>query len=127
MTTENRCPGGCGAAGDCDCYGSGYANGKDKSHFEMRTWDGSHPPGCDCDPCVTATLVSARLAGLIVEQVLVEDGLDPDEAKEETAKIMASDEARAYTSGSLPQIIMGLHRYAVRWAADDRGLPDAIN
>ena len=120
MTTENQCAGGCGAAGDCDCYGSGYANGKDKAHFEVRTWDGSHADGCGCEPCQTVTAVAAQLGMMIVEQVLVQDGLEPDEAKEEMEKIMASDEARAYAQGSLPQIIMGLHRYAVQWTADDR-------
>ena len=36
-----------------DDYASGYAHGKEKAHFELRTWDGSHVGDCGCEPCQT--------------------------------------------------------------------------
>ena len=41
----------CDCAGrTCGCYGEGYADGKDKAHFEVRALaEGrEHGPGCEC-------------------------------------------------------------------------------
>ena len=47
----------------CDDYGDGYAAGKDKAHFELRTWElGAHAPGCGCEPCETVRVI-VRKAG----------------------------------------------------------------
>ena len=122
MTTENRCSGGCDAAGNCACYGQGYTRGKNMGHSEVRDWDGTHPYWCGCKPCLTLIAVAAQLGIMIVKQVLVEGGLEPHEAQEQMEKIMARDEAPTYAQGDLPQLIMGLHRYAVQWVADDRDM-----
>ena len=40
--------------GECPCYGAGYAAGKDKAHFELRSHvRDNHDAGCGCRPCVT--------------------------------------------------------------------------
>ena len=43
-------------------YGSGYAHGKEKAHFELRTWDGSHAGDCGCEPCQTVRAVIGALS-----------------------------------------------------------------
>ena len=78
MTTENRCPGGCGAAGDCACYGSGYTNGKDKAHFEVRTWDGGHADGCGCEPCQTVRAVAHAIMLNGIARVCARAGLSQE-------------------------------------------------
>ena len=37
----------------CNCYNSGYVDGKVKAFFEVRMLltDGSHDASCDCEPC----------------------------------------------------------------------------
>ena len=43
-------------------YGAGYTHGKDKAHFEVRMWDGSHSRDCGCEPCETVRAVIAAVA-----------------------------------------------------------------
>ena len=43
-------------------YGSGYAHGKDKAHFELRTWTGAHAGDCGCEPCQTVRAVIGALS-----------------------------------------------------------------
>ena len=39
-------------------YGQGYAAGKAKAHFEIRTLHGAgHVEGCNCEPCITVAVV----------------------------------------------------------------------
>ncbi len=42
-----------------DEYERGYAHGKDKAHFEVRTVvEGPpHHPTCECQPCITIRIV----------------------------------------------------------------------
>ena len=54
----------CDCAGrTCNCYGEGYADGKDKAHFEVRALaEGlEHGPGCECAPCQTSKALIAAL------------------------------------------------------------------
>ena len=42
----------------CACYVEGYAQGKDKAHFEVRNArDGNHASDCCCEPCKTVRAV----------------------------------------------------------------------
>ena len=50
----------------CSCYAEGYAQGKEKAHFEIQTvLDSNHSAICGCEPCRTVREVIARrlLAG----------------------------------------------------------------
>ena len=54
----------CDCAGrTCGCYGEGYADGKDKAHFEVRALaEGrEHGRGCECAPCQTSKALIAAL------------------------------------------------------------------
>ena len=45
----------------CACYVEGYAQGKDKAHFEVRgVLDAGHADDCGCEPCNTAREVLRR-------------------------------------------------------------------
>ena len=45
----------------CGCYVEGYAQGKDKAHFEVRgVLDAGHAQDCGCEPCLTAREVLHR-------------------------------------------------------------------
>ena len=47
----------------CGCYVEGYAQGKDKAHFEVRNILGAgHADGCGCEPCQTLQQVALQLA-----------------------------------------------------------------
>ena len=36
----------------CACYAEGYAQGKEKAHFEIRAaLDSNHATSCGCEPC----------------------------------------------------------------------------
>ena len=55
------CPGGCGDAVSCFCYGVGYVAGKDKAHLEVRTiLERNHAGDCGCEPCITRRTVRAE-------------------------------------------------------------------
>lgn len=44
----------CDCPEPCACYAEGYALGKDKAHFEIRTvLDSNHTASCGCEPCKT--------------------------------------------------------------------------
>ena len=48
----------CYCAELCGCYVEGYAQGKDKAHFEVRQLLGAnHATGCGCEPCKTVQAV----------------------------------------------------------------------
>ena len=56
----------CDCPEPCACYAEGYAQGKDKAHFEIRaSLDSNHSASCGCEPCRTVREVVARrlLAG----------------------------------------------------------------
>jgi len=60
----------CDCPDPCGCYADGYADGKDKAHFEVRmmTADGGgHAAGCGCEPCLTLTAVTAALTAALVD------------------------------------------------------------
>ncbi len=45
----------------CACYVEGYAQGKDKAHFEVRNaLDAGHAQDCGCEPCLTARSIMRR-------------------------------------------------------------------
>ena len=47
---------------ECACYRKGFADGKDKAHFELRSHvRAQHAAGCGCRSCVT-------LRGIITAQ-----------------------------------------------------------
>ena len=47
----------------CGCYVEGYAQGKDKAHFEVRNiLRAGHADGCGCEPCQTLQQVALQLA-----------------------------------------------------------------
>ena len=44
----------CDCPEPCACYAEGYAHGKEKDHFEVRTvLDSNHANNCGCEPCKT--------------------------------------------------------------------------
>ena len=44
----------CDCPEPCACYAEGYAHGKEKAHFEVRTvLDSNHAASCGCEPCKT--------------------------------------------------------------------------
>ena len=46
----------------CSCYVEGYAQGKDKSYFEMNDFDWTqHTKGCGCEPCTAFGKVLVRM------------------------------------------------------------------
>ena len=45
-----------------DDYASGYAQGKEKAHFELRTWTGAHAGDCACEPCKSVRAVIGALS-----------------------------------------------------------------
>ena len=48
----------------CDAYGTGYAHGKDKAHFEVRNHIlDDHGHGCGCEACKTIRAVLLRING----------------------------------------------------------------
>ena len=56
----------CDCPEPCSCYAEGYAQGKEKAHFEIQTvLDSNHSASCGCEPCRTVREVIARrlLAG----------------------------------------------------------------
>ena len=51
----------CDCPEPCACYAEGYAQGKEKAHFEVRTVLGSnHAASCGCEPCKTVREVISR-------------------------------------------------------------------
>ena len=45
----------------CGCYAEGYAQGKNKAHFEIRgVLDAGHADDCGCEPCLTSREVLHR-------------------------------------------------------------------
>lgn len=44
----------------CTAFEDGYARGKAKARFELEVWDGSHAPGCGCEPCRIVRGILAR-------------------------------------------------------------------
>ena len=50
-------------------YGDGYADGKDKAHFEIRALmdHGGHDYGCECEPCLTILHVTTKLLVSMVQ------------------------------------------------------------
>ena len=45
----------------CACYAEGYAAGKEKAHFEVRTiLDSNHAESCGCESCKTIREVVRR-------------------------------------------------------------------
>ena len=47
----------------CGCYVEGYAQGRDKAHFELRNILGAgHADGCGCEPCRTLREVALQMA-----------------------------------------------------------------
>lgn len=51
----------------CACYVEGYAQGKDKAHFEVRAildshGASSHADDCGCEPCKTVRMIATALA-----------------------------------------------------------------
>ena len=52
----------------CEDHAAGYFAGKDKAHFEVRSWRlGEHADDCACSPCETVRLVLMRLRAGPVE------------------------------------------------------------
>ena len=46
----------------CPCYGTGYANGKDKAYFEIETWERRfHTWDYGCEPCKAVRRIAAKL------------------------------------------------------------------
>ena len=44
----------CNCPEPCACYAEGYAHGKEKAHFEVRTvLDSNHADSRGCEPCKT--------------------------------------------------------------------------
>lgn len=65
------------AGGRCDDYGDGYAAGKAKAHFELRSWElGEHAPTCGCDPCQTVRVVVRKILAMLPDQH-IDDCADP--------------------------------------------------
>lgn len=59
MTDTNRPV--CDCPEPCACYAEGYAQGKDKAHFEIRTvLDSNHTASCGCEPCKTVREIVRR-------------------------------------------------------------------
>ena len=51
----------CDCPDPCACYAEGYAYGKEKAHFEVRTVpDSNHADSCGCEPCKTVREVMRR-------------------------------------------------------------------
>ena len=51
----------CDCPEPCGCYTEGYAHGKEKAHFEVRTvLDSNHADSCGCEPCKTVREVLRR-------------------------------------------------------------------
>ena len=51
----------CDCPEPCGCYAEGYAHGKDKAHFEVRTvLDSDHADSCGCEPCITVREILRR-------------------------------------------------------------------
>ena len=51
----------CDCPEPCACYAEGYAHGKEKAHFEVRTvLDSNHADSCGCEPCKTVREVIRR-------------------------------------------------------------------
>ena len=43
-------------------YGQGYADGKEKAHFEIREMTVDHDwKRCGCEPCITVRAIAARI------------------------------------------------------------------
>ena len=54
----------CDCPEPCACYCEGYAQGKDKSYFEMSNFDWTqHAKGCGCEPCIAFGKVLVRMLG----------------------------------------------------------------
>ena len=51
----------CDCPEPCACYAEGYAQGKEKAHFEIRTvLDSNQVASCGCEPCRTVQEVLRR-------------------------------------------------------------------
>ena len=65
----------------CDCYEDGYAQGKDKAFFELRSIADNkrHPNDCGCQPCITIRyIVQAKVGGLpMVAELDLANGHSP--------------------------------------------------
>lgn len=47
----------------CACYVEGYAQGREKAHFEVRNaLENGHSDQCGCEPCKTFLHVATQLA-----------------------------------------------------------------
>ena len=70
MTTGKTlitCPGGCGTTDACGCYAEGYASGKDKAHFEIRSIVVDHDWAiCGCEACQTVLALLDRTGAEIL-------------------------------------------------------------
>ena len=54
----------CDCPEPCACYCEGYAQGKDKSYFEMSNFDWTqHVKGCGCEPCSAFGKALVRMLG----------------------------------------------------------------
>ena len=52
------------AAAVARAYGQGYADGREKSFFEMENWrPGEHARGCGCQLCTVARAVLNKVLG----------------------------------------------------------------
>ena len=45
---------------ECDAFNYGYAVGKSKAHFEVRSLDHDLAAGCGCEPCKITRAARAR-------------------------------------------------------------------
>ena len=51
----------CDCPEPCACYAEGYAQGKEKAHFEIRNViDSNHADRCGCEPCITVREIARR-------------------------------------------------------------------
>ena len=51
----------CDCPEPCACYAEGYARGKERAHFEVRTvLDPSHAESCGCEPYKTVRAILKR-------------------------------------------------------------------
>ena len=54
MSSEYRCD----HPDPCGCYAQGYADGKERAHWEVRNAGlGTHDAGCGCEACLSAARV----------------------------------------------------------------------
>ena len=42
-------------------FDEGWSCGKEKAHWEIRGWDGSHDISCGCEPCISINYIRSRL------------------------------------------------------------------